>query len=148
MALASLLLIPLIAITGFQVSPAKPEIPYRLLKVVKPPDPDNAAARRIGYFISVQNFLDKPAVESLICAMIEREKPTKGMDFLIAVFQGLETITTIDLVFGGEVYEHDLATYNWSPAHGSLSILRDPKGMRFIPPKIYDFNHVESCPNR
>jgi hypothetical protein len=144
----SLLLIPFMAMAAFQVSSAKAQIPYRLLKVVRPSDPENGANKALHYFISVQNFLDKSAVEGLICEVIEKEKPAQGQEFGIAIYQGLETISTLDLVFGREVDKHDTAIYVWSPGHSWLSILRDPWGMRLTPIKSYEFDHVQSCPNR
>ena len=126
-----------------QPSPSSPT-----MVIASEPKPGEQQRLFVGYFISVQNFLDQAAVENLICAVIEKEKPPQGVDFGIEVFQGLETITTIDLVLGGEVYKHDLALYNWSPGHGRLSILRDPQGVQLTPVRSYEFDHVHSCPNR
>jgi len=142
----SLLLIPFIAMAGFEVSSLKAEIPYRLLNVVK--TPDSGATTRLSYFISVQDFLERSAVEGLICEVIEKEKPAQVPEIGIAIYQGLETISTSALIFDREPYEHDVAIYLWSSNKGRLSILRDLQGVRLAPIKIYAFDHVQSCRNR
>ncbi len=144
----ALLLIWFLTLMGFQTPPVKAEIPYQLLKVTKPSDRDSGVGTRLSYFISVQNFLDKSAVENLICGVIEKQKPPQGVELGIQVFQGLETISTLDLVLGGEVYRHDLAIYISGSNYGRLSILRNPEGARLTPIQTYDFDYVQGCPKR
>ena len=146
MTVLSLLLIAFTGMAEFQVSSVKAQIPYRLLEADK--TPDKGATKRLSYFISVENFLDKSAVEEVICEVIEKEKPQQVPELKIAIYQGLQTISISALVFGGEPYEHDVAIYVWSPNYSRLSILRDPQGVRLTPIKIYEFDHVQSCANR
>ena len=117
---------------------------YRLLKVSEP-NPGEIP-RRLNYFVSVANFLDRSAVERLICKVIEKEKPSTATNFGIAIYQGLEKISDFELVFGGEPYEHDLALYVSSG--GFLTMMRDLQGRRIRPVITYEFDHSRACPNR
>src|SRR5262245_36522545 len=73
---------------------------YRLLKVAEP-NPGEIP-QRLEYFVSVSKFLDRSAVERLVCMVIEQEKPLPGTAVSIAIYQGLEKISDAELVLGGE----------------------------------------------
>lgn len=126
---------------GVQVPLVK--VPYRLLLVTKTPDTETP--RRINYFVSIEAFVDSSAVERLICDVITNEKPPVVPEIGVGIYQGLERLSTADLVLGLEPKGHDLALYLWSFGKGTLSILRDPQGARLTPFRIYEFDHMKSC---
>lgn len=118
---------------------------YRILLVI--PTPDKGVPESLGYSLSVPNFMDRAAIEGLICKFIAQEKPaTRGIG--ITFFQGLEKITRGDLVLGTAEYDHEIAFYAWPASkRGFLTIVRDPLGAR-IRPLQYEFDHEKSCSQR
>ena len=119
---------------------------YRILLVV--PTPDNGVPESLGYLVSVPNFMDRTAIEGLICKFIAQEKPaTRGIG--ITFLQGLEKITRADLVLGTVESEYEIAIYAWpSSKRGFLTIVRDSRGAPIRPQQQYEFDHEKACPRK
>lgn len=137
------LLLPFIVMAWAQTPVPKAEIPYRILQVTKTP---KGASQRLTFLISVRDFLDQDAVERVVCQLLQKEKPPQVPELGIGIYQGLESISSAALALDREPYEHDIALYLWSFAQSRLSLLRDPQGARLVPIRIYEFDHVKSCP--
>jgi hypothetical protein len=126
---------------GTQVIP-----PYRLLWSGEP-NPGGIPLR-LDYFVSVPNFIDRSAVEGVVCKVIKEEKPKQGAEVGIMIFQGLKELSPLSLMFDREPYEHDIAIYAWNSGGGLLTVMRDLQGSRIKPLMTTEFDHSKACSNR
>jgi len=100
-----------------------------------------------GYQISVDRFLDRPAIEKLICQVLRKEQYVPSPMLGVSIFYKLEKLVmTLD---GRELDNHTLAYYMWNEKLPNVQVRlwvnRDAQGNVFDVPRAYQFDHTQAC---
>ena len=143
-----LILLSLLAVRlQVEHEPTKPNVPYRLLYTG---NVDVASSRKTDYVVSVDRFLDRSEIESLVCDIFAKEKPVTFSALWIWIFYKVDKYVNPFLAnFDNEIFDRELANYGWNSnapdASRRLTVLKDTDGHAYRPPKAFDFDHTHQC---
>jgi hypothetical protein len=123
------------------LKPQEP-LPYRVLRRDLSTNASGAVA---SYTLSVDHFLSPAQMGSIICQVLQKEKPPFSSQFTVQIFYMLDSLDGPT----AQVLDYILADYVWSSnpseSRHHLIMTRDTNGVRLNRPVSYQFDHTTDC---
>jgi hypothetical protein len=123
------------------------EIQYRLLNSCKPRGP----LPTVDCAITVDSFLNRKQIESLICQVVRKERPFSASVLTITIYYKLDEVfaTGISPILEKKLNDYIIANYSWNKGipgmQKRLWIRRDTQGAYVSPPEGLEFDHTKAC---